>query len=108
MTTLPPNRSTLRGDHERLVELITECSQLNTHDVKKLCDGASRVYSYARSIAQEIGMDLQNPPIPKVCNTTAGSCRPGCNCDPLERKRAEEEQLENNARRAVSNRGIGY
>ena len=105
MTTLPPNRSILRGDHERLVELITECSQLNTHDVPKLCDGAARVWSYARSLAREIGMDLQNPPIPKVCNTTAGSCRPGCNCDPLEQARESEATAEANALRAVRNQG---
>jgi hypothetical protein len=52
----------MRTDSTRLRELLKEIPALHTHDVPKLCQGAAHVWSYARSIAEEIGMDLQSPP----------------------------------------------
>jgi hypothetical protein len=74
------NKIQMRGDRERLRELILECQILNTMDVRKLSDQAVRVWSYARSLAKEIGMPLHNGPVPTVCKKAGGDCSCGGQC----------------------------
>lgn len=66
----------MRDNTVRLKELLIEATALNTHDVTKLCPAAARVFSYAKSIAGEIGMDLRNPPVPGVVCSTVKCCPP--------------------------------
>ena len=87
MTDYPPSapinevlRTGYRDDSVRLREILIEASALNTHDVTKLCAAASRVWSYARSIAGEIGLDLKNPPVPSICKKAGGDCGCGGQC----------------------------
>ena len=71
----------MRDNTTRLKELLTECAALNTTDPLKQLEAATRVWSYARSIAQEIGQPFQNPPAPRVCLKAGGDC--SCNnCPP--------------------------
>jgi hypothetical protein len=70
----------LRDDSRRLRELLEQCFRLNTEDVGLLVPSASEVLSYARSMALEIGLDLRNPPIPKVCRKAGGDCGCGGQC----------------------------
>jgi hypothetical protein len=70
----------LRDDSVRLRELVEQCAGLNTHDVHLLCKVAPEVWSYARSIAGEIGMEFRNPPTPGVCKKAGGDCGCGGHC----------------------------
>lgn len=49
------NETHPRDDHQRLRELIHLCEPLKTCNVPVLCDQAMRTWSYARSVAHEIG-----------------------------------------------------
>ena len=70
----------MRDDGTRLKELLRECAALNTTDPLKQLEAGTRVWSYARSIAQEIGQPFKNPPAPGICRTTGGSCACGGKC----------------------------
>lgn len=76
MKPAPNKVESMRTDTTRLHELISQCSRLNTHDVPLLCQSATEVWSYARSLALEIGLDLKNPPIPAVMCSTVKNCPP--------------------------------
>jgi len=75
---------TIRDDSARLRELISQCVSLNTHDVSLLARRAPEVWSYARSLALEIGVSFQNPPPPSVCKTVNGPCSCKGNCPPAD------------------------
>lgn len=66
----------MRDDGTRLKELLRECAALNTTDPLKQLEAGTRVWSYARSIAQEIGQPFQNPPTPGVMCSTVKGCPP--------------------------------
>jgi hypothetical protein len=70
----------LRTDSSRLRELISQCAGLNTHDVSLMARKAPEVWSYARSLAMEIGVEFRNPPVPKVCTKAGGDCACGGKC----------------------------
>jgi hypothetical protein len=80
--TVPvPNKvEGLRDDSVRLRELIAQCVSLNTHDVSLLAKVAPEVWSYARSLAGEIGLEFRNPPTPGVCKKAGGECGCGGKC----------------------------
>lgn len=63
-----------------LRELVEQCASLNTQNVPLMCKAAAEVWSYARSVAGEIGMKFENPPIPGVCRKAGGNCSCGGRC----------------------------
>lgn len=47
------NKVALRDDSARLRELIAECLELDTSDVRKLADAAQKIYWKAEDLAEE-------------------------------------------------------
>lgn len=80
LPSAPINDRLGRDNTDRLRELILTAQGLNTFDALKRKRSAETVLELSRRLAKEIGLDLKNPAVPKVCRMAGGDCGCGGQC----------------------------
>lgn len=69
-----------RDDSERLRELLAACRALDTNQARLLVVALEDVVKLAHHIADELGIEWRNPPVPGVCHKMVGDCGCGGDC----------------------------